>query len=269
MVDLSTSFNETSASKSRVLNAPEIESGKLPFTDFANYLNDCFSRHAALKVMQSFKKMNITPPEDSGEFLAGTEGALVFLNKYGLVIRIESKTPILSERVPDEEVSMILKPIASIDMGKAIFEICPALAVAENSQDAVSLTNHLKNEGINFWDDQLANIGILPIKMPNFPEGVPVVIDRLAVEKLSGFTGIIKTALGKEVEKAQAELYMPLSDSFISAWNNLSKMDSFWQLCEKYVAEGKLVVGWNNKDECSYSKTPQVREIAKIYAQKL
>ncbi|MCK5518718.1 MAG: hypothetical protein KAI61_04820, partial [Alphaproteobacteria bacterium] len=93
----------------------------LPKTDFVDYLLEKFGDKAtASAVLDAFEKMGIPAPESRDEFMDGAAGVLVFLNRYGLVIRIEHE---YLGRINDSP--WVLKPIASIDADEAIFEICP------------------------------------------------------------------------------------------------------------------------------------------------
>ncbi|MCE9506994.1 MAG: hypothetical protein K8R48_01585 [Alphaproteobacteria bacterium] len=100
---------------------------KLPETAFCAFLTKKFDRATAVKVIESFKKMDLPPPQDEKEFLVGSDGCLVFLNKYGLVMRIETAdledSKWGADRINDS--GWILNPLATIDAGKAIVEICP------------------------------------------------------------------------------------------------------------------------------------------------
>jgi hypothetical protein len=224
---------------------------ELPETAFCAYLTKKFDRATAVKVIDSFKKMDLPPPQDEKEFLTGTEGCLVFLNKYALVMRIEiadlEDSKWGADRINDS--GWIMQPLASLDAGKAIIEICPGCHLAEKPGYRGELVDQLQNQNINFWDTGISNIGHLPFKTPTFPDGVPVVIDRLAVIRLTRNTEPIREALkaqAEEAKKAQDMLYGPLREAFASAWPEAGKMGRFWSLCLRYAAEGKLVSGWEN-----------------------
>src|SRR4051812_10501358 len=69
------------------------QADKTPFprTDFAEHLKENYGRKTADAVLDIFGKLGLPPPRGEEEYMKGTEGDLVFLNKYGIVIRIEDK----------------------------------------------------------------------------------------------------------------------------------------------------------------------------------
>ena len=254
--------------------------GRLPETDFFTYLAGEFNRDTALRVWEAFQKMNLPPPQKEAEFLKGLEGGLVFLNKYGLVIRIEiaeaDKAAFGPDRIDDN--AWILKPLASIDAGKAVIEICPGCHQATSKAQNEGLRDRLQKQNIDFWDYKFSNIGHIPIKTVHFPEGVPIVIDRLAARRLTESIEPIHAALqsmNNEVIAAQEKLYAPLRQAFDEAWQDAKKMEQFWTLCQGHVQEGKLVAGWNERqadeastEQCKWGsnrKTLKAAEAAKCY----
>ena len=223
----------------------------LPNTDFAVYLSSTFDRKTAIKVLDAFKKMSLPAPQTSSESVQATEGSLVFLNRHGVVIRIEQKNTrnspsgLSSDRINDS--AWILKPLASIDLGRAVIEICPGCNRETNSANVAYLCTQLRIQNIDYWDAGTRNNGLLPIKTPSFPKGIPVVIDRLAVKRLADSIKPIRQALNEvasEAQLAQEILYAPLRRAFDQAWPDAQKMEQFWKLCTLYVAEGKLIAGW-------------------------
>ena len=240
---------QDSRAKSGFLNVNIPAAGiELESNEFNDYLKTRFDEGTAKKVIAAFEQINLPLPKNGDEFLQGTEGGLMFLSKYGLVLRIEdtntrkSKSGYASDRINDS--AFILKPIASIDCGKAVIELCPGTKLEENESNVAFLFHKLQAQNINYWDDKICNSGVLPIKTPSFPNGVPVVIDRLAARRLFSKTKKVKCALVREADHAQEVLYAPLRKAFLEGWQDPSKMGSFWSKCEKYVAKGKLVAGW-------------------------
>jgi hypothetical protein len=243
---------------------------KLPETDFCVFLTKKFDRATAVKVIDSFKKMNLPPPQDGKEFLVGAEGCLLFLNKYGLVMRIEisdsEDSKLGADRINDS--GWIIRPLASLDAGKAIIELIPGSLFEKDEKMKWFLQEQLQNQNINFWDNFTDNIGRLPIRTPLFPEGVPVVIDRLAATRLFRNAEPVREALkayAQEAMKAQEKLYAPLRRAFDKAWPDARKMKKFWALCERGVQEGRLVAGWNEAKMGDDFKSQGAAQAAKHY----
>lgn len=230
-----------------------LAAAKVPETDFFSFLKERFDRDTALRVIAAFDKIKLPPPEDRNEFLAGTEGALLFLNRQGLVIRIEiadTKAGTFdSDRVDS---GWVLKPLATLKAGNAVIEICPGCVVdTKDEKTYADLSQKLEAEDINFWDFNSGNVGRLPFKISYFPKGVPVVIDRLAVRKVTGGTFKISQKLKERslrmaarAAKAQDDVFKPLRQALDEGYGT-DQIQKFWALCEKYVEDKLLVAGWN------------------------
>ncbi|MFH1157675.1 MAG: hypothetical protein V1721_02140 [Pseudomonadota bacterium] len=238
----------------------------LPDTDFVRYLQDRFKDESTTRaVLDVFKKLNLPAPQRDREFLPGLDGALVFLNPYGVVVRIEtadSKSKFFS-RIDSP---FIIQPLASIKAVKATIEICPGCFLIKKNDEAINtyLREQLRRRKINFWDDETKNIGTLP-EIPEFPgRKFHLVIDRNAVkdlaEKISGVRRLLgllnrqkKPKEDQEAEEVHKKLYGPFQKAFNNAWPDRSgspdaeKMKKFWELCAR--KQGKtLIAGWNDGD---------------------
>jgi hypothetical protein len=250
-------------------------------------------RITILEVLETFKKLGIPAPQKHGEFLSGKEGLLVFLNKYGIVIRIEKpdeKLGFRAVRVNDEV--LVAKPLASLKAGGAVIEISLGVRQETKPENVKYLREALAARGIEYWDHKLSNTGRAPIYTPHWPDGVPIVIDRGAVRRLTKKTKPISDALKKkyameaaEARKALEEIAAPLRQAFKKALPNKKalpdpeKMKAFWKLCEGIMQQGKLVAGWCEpqsqaaKDERpaygDNGKTPEAAKAAKRYAARL
>ena len=257
--------------------------GRLQY--FFSELGDGLTTHT---VLDTFKKMGLFIPETPDEFLRGTDGVLVFLNRFGIVIRVEYKNTRDPHSVTtSDRISIspwILEPLASIDAGGAIIELCPGCLLETDKEKSKFLYKQLKKQNIKFWDHTISNSGLVPIRTPLFPEGIPVVIDRGAVRELTGGLSYVRTLLGifkskkaREAATVQEELYKPLRDAFDEAWPDKSelpdtlKMKRFWNLCESYTKEGKLAAGWKDGIYTidSYYKQEEAKNVAAAYETRL
>lgn len=209
--------------------------------DFAQALPAYFPPEAQDAILRLMSGLQLPLPQDRSQFMAGTDGCLLFLNRYGVVLRFEMKderTELINES------GWVLQPLAAFDLGSAVVEICPACAFEDNRDYYHLVKAELKKENINFWDTGLRQMGRMPVSTPEFPQGVPVVVDRRAVRKLSGDIAPVKSAL-------QEQLYGPLRRAIAEAREEGGGLQPqavarFWALCAEYVAAGKLVAGWND-----------------------
>ena len=251
----------------------------VPDTDFCNYLRARFDAQTTSRVLAVFDKLGLPPPESWREFIEGTQGALVFLNPYGLVFRIEQADPrqggYPADRVND--LPWVIQPLASINAGQAVVEICPGCALQDDTMVSHWLADRLYKRGVHYWDKHWSNTGKLPATTPSFPKGIPVVIDRLAVRRLHQSTmetaRLLPTVTreGHEARIAVTALYQPLRHAFESAWFDKVRAEgqkAFLDICRQYVAEGKLVAGWNDANGRD-GKPVQARKSAVVYATRL
>jgi hypothetical protein len=248
----------------------------LPQTAFTDSLQDyLFDCETTRNVIKAFQQMGLPAPEQHNEFMHGSEGRVVFLNDYGLVIRIEEN----NSRINDSP--WVLQPIASIKAGEAVIEICPAVHFEPDERNRDALRELLLQDGIKFWDPGAKNMGRLPIKTPHFPDGVPVVIDRPSVYRLTEDSMELREALlrkkqddaakYREAAEIQKKLYAPLQQLFRECWSEPRRMERFWKECASFVQQGKLVAGWNETDDDSVNegKTSYAAGVAHHYAARL
>lgn len=255
-----------------------------PPTDFDSRLVQFFDADTHQSITSVLTGLQLPLPDTADTFMSARDGALLFLDRYGIVIRIEKKPyekdGIISRRQRMNNSAWILQPLASFDVGKAILEICPGCSPAADLQQCFAARDSLAKENIKYWDVQLVNTGLLPFKTSGFPNGIPVVIDRLSVGRLDSKAGITGTFLSKI--NPQALLYAPLKNALCDAWPqgqakpDPEKIQRFWQLCEENLAKGVLIAGWkqplkDNKNETSLKIESQIKKnraaaIANAYA---
>ncbi len=264
---------------------------KVPDTEFFHAVQGMFGDDACRKVAETFEGLQLPPPVKATEYLSSLDGFIVFLNEFGIVLRIE-----ISDSDPDrsaiadrvENNPFILSPLLSVNAGSATVEICAGVHQEEDKGRIQDTADYLKNMDYRFWDRKFSNAGRLPVKTPHFPEGVTVVIDRGAVEDLSESTRSVRELLERvfkrdkirqEVQRAQKELYQPIKKALALLWKNrgdASYAEAAWSLCRRYVAEGKLVAGWTapqseeaKNEKCDFgdnAKTPKAARVSAQYA---
>lgn len=210
----------------------------------------------AKAVVRVFTALALPMPDCRNDFSEATEGALVFSSTYGVVIRIEHAAlhPQSATRINDNP--WILQPLATFRAGKAVVEVCPGVDTTKDHDDLIAVDCGLRRTGVNFWDAgngfdgkyNTGNVGILPFKTPEFPKGIPVMIDRLAATQLTKSVKGIKDALAEMGVKAdpQKALYAALRKELRAAYGDAAAMKKFWKLCEKQTQKGLLIAGWDH-----------------------
>ena len=240
-------------------------------TNFVADLKRKFGEESARKVLEAFDKINLPPPTTGNQFLKSNEGSIVFVNKYGVVVRVEPQNPAKNYYVRVNDSGCILQPLGSIDAGKAVVEICPGCDVEKDEASIEYMKGLLKDEGLVFSDPQLENLGRLHTDNARHPKGVLLILDRLAVSKMKEDVKLVKNALSEEAKKEQERFTAPFRKAFNEGLTDRSKMNEFWALLEKHVAEGKIITGWNDNsdffDKIEYlSKTSRAEEVARYYS---
>lgn len=255
-------------------------STETPMPGFDAALARHFNPQTIAAIYETLARLQLPAPMADIEFLAGTEGVLLFSNRYGMTLRIER--PDADIRLGETQLGRIddnpwiLQPIASITAGGAVMEICPGVHTTDNSGDSRTLESELAATGADFYDCGTCNAGRLPVATPLFPSGIPVVIDRLAVRKLSQTPTDIARALARMGTDAcpQALLYKELRDAFAAAWPegapapDPAAIKVFWKMMQMHRGHGLLVAGWNEKISDDY-KITTARIAAAAYDQRL
>lgn len=236
---------------------------------FAHHLMKCFGYETARDVISLMEKLQLPMPLQRDQFLADLghlsnkddAHALLFSNKYGIVVRIESEKLLHVNDNP-----LILQPLGSFKVGKAVVEICPGIHSSDNQNETAFIGRTLaQHGGLEFTDaNGTHNIGRLPVVTVRFPNGVPVILDRPSVVRLPGKTED-KQKILEEIGAAEdpQRIYQPLREALADAATP-QKVTEFWLRCVQFVADGKLVPGWNEKRRDQY-KLHEARKHAKKY----
>lgn len=218
-------------------------------------------------------------PETESQFLDAHEGALIFSSHYALTLRIEREIVPSLPHLPDVERinnnPWVLRPFATFNASPFLIEICPGvLPFPQETPYAVlsSFRRGLSRSGLTFWDNQDANVGMLPLKSAAFKSGIPIVLDRLAVTvRTKGFDAIKESLNAMNLRRdPQNILYGPLQKTLKDAWPSSAKrpsrkkMKAFFRLCAEFKKAGILVAGWEGA-ECKDSKRGKAAHAAKAY----
>lgn len=248
-----------------------------------------FGKETGDKVAESFSELGLPLPESKAEFMDGNEGFLVFLSPYAMTLRIEPAKPHAGEYLRHPN---ILQPIISHDVGKAVLEVSPSVAIDDCSdEDVQNLKSKLYDDGVFFWDDEVRNIGKLPIETAEFPDGIPVVIDRLSVERVSHSPSLLEMEYPEKFSQnpnpiyddtiameEQDSLYKPLKEAFAEVEANKGQpsaykasMLAFWDKCQELKADGVTIAQWDDKAFFGENKPHprSVRKSAEAYHQTL
>lgn len=254
-----------------------------PVALFRETLAETFEDDTVAAILSAFEHLQLPLPEHNVEFIRAYEGAIFCSNDYGMVVRVEpidekikmnNGAPPHVERIDDNP--WILQPLGSVVAGDVIIEICPGVHTTDKTRDLDVLHDGLRRTGANFYDLSCTNAGRLPFVTSEFPDGVPVVIDRLAVKRLTASTRNIARALQtmKVGISPQRTLYSGLKRKFRRAWPkgatapDPARMQEFWRAMREAKSKGLLVAGWNEKIDDTY-KIVDARISATAYDQRL
>ena len=180
-------------------------------------------------------------------------GRLIFLEDYGLVIRIDLNR---GDFKPAPEHDLVLQPLKRFKYGSAVVSILPAIKVLEFDKNwlktAKSLRKTLGKDGIKYWDIQHENTGLIYSTKLN--KYVPVVLDQDAAryaDPAPQFIEQVKKALNTQNKKnGQTENFNGLQSLFTPLAQKLDKglknkdLKDFYQAARKMLSTGKLENGW-------------------------
>ncbi len=198
------------------------------------------------EIEQIFGALQLPVPEGQA-FLQAQDGALVFLEDEGCVIRIEP-----NDRALDDMISynpFILQPLGRIRGDFLCIEICPGGRPTDNDDHIKWLVDQLAESNLTMNDEDIhpRNCVLLPAGNGSFPQGIPVICDRPAIYT----DGKYKVSSGDDADDfacLQDDLYGSLQTSFARAWNGGDpdpiRIRSFWEACRRARQDGILVAGW-------------------------
>lgn len=222
-----------------------------PMRDVMRYKFGDDLDNTVARMSEALDAMGLPLPK-RGAVIHGSEGVLMFLDQYGIMLRLEVTDDLLfaGERINDHP--MVLQPLGQRNITPyAVLEICPGVHVTKDKGVGRLLFEKMPETGVDVWDSQLCNTGLLPLRLPQFPEGVPVVLDRLAVEKLTDKVKPVRDALEVfGLRDDPQRMYEGLRKSFAAAWPegaptpDREKFQAFLQECLRQKALGYLVSGW-------------------------
>jgi|GEM_PF-5212689 len=210
-------------------------------------------------------------PDESQYLKRRHKDYLVPVTRCGVTLHIKQTT----EPAPITPHDRILQPLGEFRSKHWRIRILPGVHLRSNEEEAKQLRETLMKDGIDFHDDVVQNVGNLPYKTPEFPNGVSVVIDPDATSANAHFN-----PLGHPNPDApQQQLYAELRQEFASAIaapttdEMRQDMRAFWKLCEaKRKPEGAqepaLVAGWQNVQKVygGDSRSRNLKDIAANYA---
>lgn len=203
----------------------------------------------AQAVKELFHHLQLPMPKIRDEYFHGHSGALLFLNKYSVVVRLERQDDgVQLYRYNDRR--SILKPLASFEAGGAVVEICPGGEFEKDPWQFDLIKRELADEGVKVWDLGIRNVVRLPIITSETPNGLCVLGDRLTVMPAQNLRTCKKPLLN-----LQNEFYAPLISAMQDAWPegraapDAKKISHFWDQCAVFKDAGKMISGWNNFEE--------------------
>ena len=216
---------------------------------------------------QDFESLGLPIPQNN-DTMHGYTGRLMFLDDYALAVRIDRGRESAFNYQPVVNHPMVLQPVHTIETKDYRIEVCPGLEILtvpqfkqefgydETYYFLQDLSRELKKSSINFWDQQLENIGFM--SDPDTDKKIPIIIDRNAVSLLSDDMDILKTSL-----ENQQSRFAPLKNAF----SKKSKKRAF-SLAREFKEKGVLQTGWHATENIA-CKTGLASQTAKAYAPRL
>ena len=140
-----------------------------------------FLNEGAKTVEYLINSLNLPIPQTRDQFFEGKEGILLFAEEYGMVVRLETATAQVTEQV--NQSPFILPALVQFAHGNMNLEVCPSVETPVTGRAAFWLADRLKEDGLMMDGDELdpRNCGYLPIKTDEWPDGIPIVLDRSSI----------------------------------------------------------------------------------------
>lgn len=228
---------------------------------FLEYICDRYDDVTAQSVYWAFEKIGVPLPAADDQYFHGNGSEIVFLNKYGVTLRLEQKTSRDANWGKNKRVSSspwIAQAVGSLELkGGLALEICLGCPVNDAQSNVDFLKRELLTQNIIFYDTQIDNVGLFPSRLPEFPNGIPIVIDRGAVGAMGvdliGVNSSLNQSVLEKVIAAQEAVYQPLCHAFSEALPDVNgpadsvKMKAFWHACAAFKDAGLIVDGWNTE----------------------
>src|ERR1035437_561051 len=120
-----------------------------------------YGKETAQAVKSFFNAMALPVPHEKEYHETYGDGFVVFLDDYGLLIRLTNDT-----KYPLMEHARILQPLMTRKAGELRISLSPGVHLTDDEKAASRLSNTLKKDNINFWDNGAKNIGRLPSLSP-------------------------------------------------------------------------------------------------------
>tara|TARA_B100000686_G_scaffold353256_1_gene458149 strand:- start:1444 stop:2217 length:774 start_codon:yes stop_codon:yes gene_type:complete len=246
---------------------------------FLQDLSETFCAESADTVRRFMDAMGLPLPGTYDEYMDSLEGSMIFLDRYGLVLRIEARDTSLCQELGNDwqrvnDHPLVLRPLGSVYSPKAVIEVCPAVHVGTDIEVSQKLGAALKSDGVNYFDQYPQNSGYI-----QQPDGrmEAVVVDRLSCTYLTDQLDAYDQ-LAQKHSDPQA-LFDPLREAFDHAMKLPSmkamrrSLSFFLSKCEDYRKRGHLVCSWHGSAENAYGnidvKTSQASHAATNYAQRI
>jgi hypothetical protein len=256
-------------------------------SDFKDRLDRAFGKKNVAPIARYLQHLGLPLPRNKSEITCTTDqGFILFLNDAGCTVRLTRDSENKHANHP-----YILQPLLSDQIGTARIDLFPGVTSPGRYCDVSYLIKALSMDGIEFRDNQNANMGYVPLKSTCFPRGVPIVIDMGAyksstimpnvslVRKLLIRAGVMSAPLTTDFRHvagfdAQEKTFGPLKDAFEKAWPHRNRapdqeaMDSAWTLARQMRKDGTLQLSWLDADNAEHN-FKNIYEGSLLYAKRI
>jgi hypothetical protein len=248
------------------------------------------------EVHAAFERLGIPLPGDKSFYRTSDEGAILFLHRFGVVIRLSSITFSEHNQLlktwghPQEVIDhpCVLQPILGFSIGELRVEVLPGVRLSSNQSPWVQIKGTLAASLLNFFDTRICNVGYIGRATQDFPLGIPIVLDRNAVlrdQEVAGkpFPALVPMHTHIQLATyAQNEIKTRL-ETYTSAWvkeqHDLrakpTAARALWNACAQLKEEEILNAGWMDErflDIIWYHQhgtTSEAQKLSVLYEQRL
>lgn len=242
-------------------------------SDLKEYFTALASPAAAAEIEMEVERLGLPLPA-RGEYLQTREGgALLYLEEEGCAVRITH-----DKKHPYNPHDFMLRPLGALKAAHFRIHVNPAVVCPIDTDEIESLVALLADDKLGFRDCFAENAGYLPVKTPEFPNGIPVVIDEPSVKALTDDIAAIfarpldekQRAAQRAARNIQDDLFAPARRAFRQALDTCGPdgkpaMRDFWDICRDMKKRGLFTDSWNHTSyERILKKNP--KEISAAYS---
>lgn len=206
------------------------------------------------QIVEVLEKLNIFIPDSKDLFRRGYDGNMIFMEDYGVVLKIEPLVSRKKSRAARRALAHdVLQPFFQVRIRNITVDLFPGTGIVEIPYSTVKgIIKRFNKRNINPCDTASRNLGQLPngeiVSIDTHAQYDALLSSGTKIKGISATKEVIRQRREKFKGCDQEKLYLPLKIAFKEAYESGDKdqMDQAWELCRKFKEDGLLISGWTN-----------------------